>query len=282
VMAAGASLTGRPRLARVAKLGAAAAAGLSSVALIHDLGRRTRFLNMLRTFKLTSPMSVGSWILAAFGPAATVAAASDVTGIAPGIGALATAGAAVLGPPLATYTAALISNTAVPVWHDGHKQMPFVFAASAVTSAAGLGLVGAPVAEAGPARLLGVAGGVAELATERLLEERVGLAKETFKEGKAERFHKGAQALLGAGVLTSLVAKRSRLLSVVAGASLLAGSALTRFAIFEAGMASARDPKYTVVPQRKRLAARSGRATEPAGVPVPSPGGQSSEPASTD
>ena len=30
---------------------------------------------------------------------------------------------------------------------------------------------------------------------------------------------------------------------------------MTRFGIFEAGMASARDPKYTIVPQR-RLAGR--------------------------
>ncbi len=35
-------------------------------------------------------------------------------------------------------------------------------------------------------------------------------------------------------------------------ASLVAASAMTRFGIFEAGMASARDPKYTIVPQRRR------------------------------
>jgi hypothetical protein len=36
------------------------------------------------------------------------------------------------------------------------------------------------------------------------------------------------------------------------GASLMAASAMTRFGIFEAGMASARDPKYTIVPRRRR------------------------------
>lgn len=259
VVAAGAQATSRTHLARVCKLGAAASAGLSTMALIHDLGRRGRFINMLRTFKPTSPMSVGSWILASFGPASAVAAASDVTGIAPGIGTLATASAALLGPPLATYTAALISNTAVPAWHDGYKQMPFVFAASAATSAAGLGLIGAPAHERGPVRVLGVAGGLAELATERLMEERMGLAKEAFKEGKAERFHKAAQLLLGVGVAGALAARRSRALSVLAGSSLLVGSALTRFAIFEAGLVSAKDPKYTVVPQRQRLEARKSQ-----------------------
>lgn len=258
VMAAAAQVTGRRHLARAAKVGAAASAGLSTAALVHDLGRKSRFLNMLRTFKPTSPMSVGSWILASFGPAATVAAASDATGLAPGIGAVATAGAAVLGAPLATYTAALISNTAVPAWHDGHRQMPYLFAASALTSAAGLGLMTAPVQECGPVRLLGAAGAVSELAAERLLEAGVGLAKETFEQGKAARYRKAARALLAAGSITALLAGRSRVVGVAAGASLLAGSALTRFAIFEAGMASAKDPKYTVVPQRQRLEARRG------------------------
>jgi hypothetical protein len=64
VLAAGAQLTQRPRLARTAKVGAAGAIGLSLAALVHDLGRPSRFLNMLRVFKPTSPMSVGSWLLA--------------------------------------------------------------------------------------------------------------------------------------------------------------------------------------------------------------------------
>jgi hypothetical protein len=203
-------------------------------------------------------MSVGSWILASFGPASAVAAASDLTGIAPGIGAMATAGAALLGPPLATYTAALLSNTAVPAWHEGRRDMPFVFAASAVTSAAGLGLLAAPADECRPVRFLGVVAGGAELGTELLMEARMGMAAETFKKGKAERFHRAAQALVGAGVAGTLVGRRSRVLSRLAGASLMAGSALTRFAVFEAGLESARDPKYTVVPQRRRLEARRG------------------------
>src|SRR5262249_3084194 len=38
--------------------------------LIYDLGRPERFLNMLRVFRPTSPMSVGSWLLAATSSAA--------------------------------------------------------------------------------------------------------------------------------------------------------------------------------------------------------------------
>jgi len=261
VMAAGAHLSGRGELARALKIGGAVAGALSTVALIHDLGRRARFVNMLRTFKPTSPMSVGSWVLAAYAPAATVAAASDLTGIAPGIGTLATTGAAALGPILATYTAALVSNTAVPAWHDAYREMPFVFASSAVTSAAGLALVAAPLEECGPARFLGVLGAAAELGTERVMEERMGLAREAFYEDKASTYQRAARGLLGVGIVGSLAGRRSRLAGALSGAALLAGSAFTRFAIFEAGLASAADPKYTVVPQRQRLEARGGRST---------------------
>jgi hypothetical protein len=49
-----------------------------------------------------------------------------------------------------------------------------------------------------------------------------------------------------------VLGRRSRVVSALAGASLLAASALTRYGVFEAGLASARDPKYTIVPQRAR------------------------------
>lgn len=261
VMAAAAQLTGRRRLSRALKMGSTVSVGLSLAALVHDLGRRGRFLNMLRTFKVTSPMSVGSWLLSAYGPAAAAAALSDVTGLMPGAGALATAGAAALGPGVATYTAALISNTAVPAWHDAYRDMPFVFAASAVSSAAALGMIAAPVAESGPVKLLGGACGAAEVVLAQVMERRAGIAGEAFTEGKAKRFHDLGQGLLLGGVGLSVVPGRSRLLRVLAGSALLSGSALTRFAIFEAGLASAHDPKYTVVPQRERLRARGGAPT---------------------
>ncbi len=84
VLAAGAQLSGYRKLARVGKVGALGAISLSTVALIHDLGRPERFVNMLRVFKPSSPMSVGSWLLAAYGPVAGAAAVSEVTGILPG------------------------------------------------------------------------------------------------------------------------------------------------------------------------------------------------------
>ncbi len=149
----------------------------------------------------------------------------------------------------------------MPAWHDGYRYLPFVFAASAVSAAAGLGLVGAPGRESEPVLRLGVLGGVAELALEKVMEQRMGLPAEDYEEGRAKRYSRIAQAATAAGVLAAgLLGRRSRAAAAAAGAALLAGSALTRLAIFQAGLNSAKDPKYTVVPQRERLAARSAAA----------------------
>lgn len=254
---AAAQLTGRRRLARVSKLGAAAAGHLSFVGLIHDLGRRGRFLNMLRVFKVTSPMSVGSWLLAGFVPAATVSAACDITGFLPTVGALATAGAATLGPPVAAYTGALVADTAVPAWHDGHRLMPLVFAASGVSAAGGLALLGAPTDEVGPARALGAAGALAEVGLSKVMEKRMGMVEEAYHQGRAGVYMKAAEALGVAGALLAVAGRRRRGLSAVAGAALITGSAFERFGVFHAGLNSVEDPKYTVVPQRERMARRA-------------------------
>ncbi|MER7153117.1 NrfD/PsrC family molybdoenzyme membrane anchor subunit, partial [Streptomyces lydicus] len=141
VLAAGAQLTGRPALATGMKVSSLAAVSLSAAALIHDLGRPSRFANMLRVLKPTSPMSIGSWLLSGYGPAAGAAALSAVTGRLPRAGAAATATAAVLGPAVATYTAVLAADTAVPAWHGAHRELPYLFAASATAAAAGMALV---------------------------------------------------------------------------------------------------------------------------------------------
>jgi hypothetical protein len=256
VLAEGAAWTGRPGLERAARLASVAGVGLGTVALVHDLGRPSRFINMLRVLKPTSPMSVGSFILAPFAGLSTAALASNLTGRLPLLGRAAGTGAAVLGPPLATYTAALISDTAVPSWHEGHKQMPFVFAGSASSAAGGLALVLAPAAENGPARRMAVGGAALELASGELMKRRMGLAAEPYESGGSGRLMKAAEALTAVGALGSLLG-RSRPVAAVAGGCLVAGSVLTRFAIFKAGVVSAEDPKYTVVPQRERVAARS-------------------------
>jgi formate-dependent nitrite reductase membrane component NrfD len=262
VLAAGSQLSGHRELARVAKVTALGAISLSAVALIHDLGRPSRFVNMLRVFKPSSPMSMGSWLLAGYGPVAGAAAVSEMTGILPPAGTAATLGAGLLGPAIATYTAALICDTAVPAWHQGYREMPYLFAGSASGAAGGLGLLAVRPADASPARKLAVVGAVTELVAKQLLIRRLaatpglesshGLA-EPYEQGRAGAVLRAAEILTVAGLAGAVLGRRRRAVSALVGVSLLAASALTRYGVFEAGLASARDPKYTIVPQRRRI-----------------------------
>ena len=254
VLAEGASLARLPALQRIARSAAAGGAAAGTVALVHDLGRPERFLNMLRVFKVTSPLSVGSFILAPFAGLTSAALASDVTGLLPRLGRLAGIGAATLGPPLATYTAALICNTAVPAWHEAHRQMPFVFAGSGAAAAGGLAMMAAPVEQAAPARRMALAGAALELGATEVMTGRLGMVGEPYKQGRSGRLLRVARGLTAGAAGLSLLARRSRIVAALSGAAYVAGSVVTRFGIFEAGLASAKDPKYTVVPQKERLA----------------------------
>lgn len=264
VLAAGAELTGRSGLARPLKYTALGAISGSTAALIHDLGRPERFLNMLRVFKPSSPMSVGSWILMAYGPLAGVAAVTSATGWFPRIGRAATLGAGAVGPLVATYTAPLVCDTAVPSWHDGYRYMPFVFASSAAAAAGGAGLAAAPLDQSGPARRVAVGGALVETAVSSVMERRMGLSGEPYRRGVAGVFNRAARTLTLAGAAGAVLGRRSRLASALGGAALMAGSACTRLAVFHAGKQSAADPKYTVVPQRRRLAEREEAAADAA------------------
>jgi hypothetical protein len=262
VLAEGAALTGRPQLERVARLAAAGGAAAGTVALVHDLGRPERFLHMLRVFKPTSPLSVGTYILAPFSALAGAAAASQVTGLLPRLGRLAGAGAATLGPPLATYTAALVADTAVPAWHEAHRELPFVFAGSGAQAAGGLAMMLVPGDQAGPARRMALAGAAVEIvAAEGIL--RRGLVAEPYRTGRSGVLMRIARASTAAAAALTVVGGRSRVLSGLAGATYVAASLTTRFGVFEAGLASARDPKYVVVPQKERLARKRSGARGP-------------------
>ncbi len=268
LLAAGADLTGRHELRRAGRLTSLAALSASTWFLIHDLGRPSRFANMLRVFKPTSPMSMGTWILAAYGPMAGLAAASEVTGVLPagvasralpGVGRAAGVAAAGLAPLLATYTAVLLADTAVPAWHDAGRHLPFVFAGSALASGAGVGLLAAPLGQVGPARRMAVAGAAAELAATSVLEHRLGLQSEAYRSAAPARFLRLARGLAAAGAVAAVTGRRSRVLSALGGAALLAGSICTRCGVYQAGLVSAADPRFTVLPQRQRLDAGQAR-----------------------
>jgi formate-dependent nitrite reductase membrane component NrfD len=265
LLAAGADLTGRPGLRRAGRVTAAAALAGSLAALIHDLGRPARFLNMLRMLKVTSPMSVGTWIVSAYAPLAYAAAADELPaallpGPLAGLVKLAArpAGltAALIAPAVASYTGVLLADTATPTWNASRRHLPFLFAASAAAASSGMGMLAAPVADAGPARRLALAAAAADLAISAHLETSIGLAAEPLHAGRAGQLMAGARWLTAAGAAGTLLARRSRVAAAASGIALLAGSACLRFGIFEAGQASARDPKYTIAPQRDRMRAQ--------------------------
>jgi DMSO reductase anchor subunit len=256
VLAAAARGTGRDSVVKGAKVAAAGGALLSLAALVKDLGRPMRALNMLRVMKPTSPMSVGTWLLSAYAPAALIAAGSEVTGLLPAIGTTATGTAATLGPAIASYTAVLISDTAVPAWHDARREMPFVFTSSAAAAAAGVALLSCSDADATPVRRLAIGAATAELATEQLMEHRLDpVVGKAYHEGKPGQLLRASRMLSVLGAVGAAAGGRSRKVRTASGAALLASSALTRFGIFHAGMASADDPEATIGPQRARLAA---------------------------
>ena len=255
-LAAAARRAGNDRLARSANLTAGVAVSVSPVLLIHDLGRPARFLNMLRVVKPTSPMNLGSWLLTAEGTASGIASACELLGVLPRLrnGAERIAGG--LGPLLATYTGVLVADTAVPVWHEARHELPVLFAGGAAASAGAAGMLLTRPRDAGPARRLLLAGAAVEEVASAVMERRLGELGDPYRNGPAGRFARTARTLTLAGATLGAVAGRRRTAAGIGGALTLAGALCRRFAVYEAGFQSARDPRATVEPQRRRLRER--------------------------
>jgi len=251
-LALGARIAGNRPLARSSTILAAAGLTVSPVLLIKDLGRPERFLNMLRVFKPTSPMNVGTWLLSAAGTAAGAAATCEVTGRLPRLRTPAQVTAGLLGPAVATYTAVLVSDTAVPAWHEARRELPLLFASGAAASAGAAAVLCTPSSAAGPARRLMLAGAAGELANTRIMERRLGPLAEPYHTGSAGTYSKLAQAATAAGGALSLAVGRRPLLGRLAAALVLGGAVAERFAIFRAGFQSAEDPRYVVMSQQGR------------------------------
>ena len=245
--------TGRRSLARTARLGAAAAAYGGGAFLTAELGRPERFLNMLRVAKPTSPMSMGSWILAGHSGLVSAAAASEVSGLAPGIGTLAGAAAAVTGPALAAYPGVLLADTAVPAWHSAYRELPVLFAGGAMTVAGAAGLaVGAlrpDRADFEPARRLAIVGAVVESAAGYWLETGPGTDAEPYRTGGSARMLTAARFLTLGGAVAALAARRSRIAALASAALLASGGYCAKAGVLRAGKQSAADPRYVVASQ---------------------------------
>jgi protein NrfD len=123
---------------------ALATAVLGGPLLIADLGTPRRWYNMLRIFRKTSPMSIGTWVLMVFGSSSAALAAVQFAqdrGYSPGPKAeraikLVELPAALSGMAMTTYTGALLSATSTPLWAAAPRRIAAAFAASAMASGA--------------------------------------------------------------------------------------------------------------------------------------------------
>lgn len=238
----------------VAALGGAA----GSVLLIIDLGRPERFLNMLRVIRPTSPMSLGSWVLAG-AASATMGSAllANREGFLGRLGDVAGVAGALLGMPLAGYTAVLLGNTAVPVWQASRRSLPHLFIGTSVSGLAALfGLLPVELSprEEKVVERFGAVGKVVDLAAMAVVEReanRVEAVGRPLREGLSGTLWNTARGLTAASLALSLLPGRWRAKRVVGGLLGTAGALALRFAVFHAGRASTRDPRATFRRQRE-------------------------------
>jgi formate-dependent nitrite reductase membrane component NrfD len=261
---AGGTRTKRASLARTARIVSFAAMLPCPALLIDDLGTPSRFHHMLRIFKPSSPMSLGSWALTAHGAFATLIAARQLaaTGKLPLGGFLTAIPERVLtlgGFPTALtlggYTGVLLGTTSIPVWSTS-PLLGGLFMASALNTG-----VAATVAtsvltgndDPGDHAMLGpftIALGCSEIAL---------LGGFLATSGRAARplLH-GREALLLAGAVAGSVAAvaldsaamrapdRARRLNVIGAIAALIGGACLRWGIVRAGHVSAADREGTL------------------------------------
>lgn len=246
-----ARMRGMHGLAKVYKRTALAGMLVSPILLTIDLGVKHRFINMLRVFKPTSPMNVGSWLLAGLGGILGVSTLAEILDVGP----LSTATeilALPLGPLVASYTSVLISNTATPVWHEAYRELPFVFVSSAIGGAGAIGVLFAPAEQSGAAHRAMVMGDVGKLASVKIMKRNLGKTlSEPYETGKAGTLDHAATALAIAAVGLGVLGRRSRAASCAAAVLSIASGVLERFTVFQAGKQSAQDPKYVIEQQRR-------------------------------
>jgi len=224
--------------------------------LISDLGRPERFLNMLRVFKPSSPLNVGSWVLAtASGLSATSAVLSRSRGFGRRLGGLAGLGAGAIGLPLSGYTAVLLAGTAVPVWKASRRSLPMLFVASATGAACSLLEMGDfDERELTAVRRLGTAAQLSELALAKAVEKEsasVARADRPYKEGLSGTLWKASTACTVASLAVDTLTGRSRAGRIAAALVGTVGSIALRYSVWFAGRASARDPRATFDSQKK-------------------------------
>jgi polysulfide reductase-like protein len=257
VIASGAIIFHHVDLARAAMwVASIAGAILSPVLLIMDLGRPHLFLNMLRVFKHRSAMSMGAWILTAFGACAVpglialelhahqifAGTLDHVLRVAAGIFIC---GAAIFGTLLATYTGVLIGATAIPAWFLHRTQLPIHFGTAGLGCAAALlELLGHRIAAL---NFLGFyAAGVETALLIWLSVDKHGVADRAIHE------HRSGWLIRIGEILNGPLALVLRFfgLAPFAAISFLIGALVSRFGWIAVGRVSGSDPEAVFAAER--------------------------------
>ena len=242
-------------LARDARWLAAMGGALSPALLIADLGVPSRFLNMLRVFKLQSPMSVGAWTMTAFSSAAAATTFAGMLrerfGESLPLALMENAGeilSAATGLFFNNYTGVLIGATAVPVWNRNIDTLPIHFGISGLAAAVSL-LELAGHEKSAALNALGIGAALLESLEGLALEGETDEVNDPLKRGISGWITRAGVALSGPLPLLLRMASlfaapetRSRLHRNAAQA-MIVGSLLTRIGWMRAGHASALNPR---------------------------------------
>jgi formate-dependent nitrite reductase membrane component NrfD len=256
VIAFGAVLFHHFDVARTAMWVAAIASVLSPILLILDLGRPHLFINMLRVFKPQSAMSMGAWILAAFGMCVVpglvalelrtfhpfAGAIDQILRVAAGILMF---GAAIFGTLLATYTGVLIGATAIPAWFLHHRLLPIHFGTAGLGSAVSLlELLGHRIA---PLNAIGLfAAAIETVLLIWLSIDKHGVADRAIHE------HGSGWLIRISEVFTGPIPLVLRFFGAIplAAISFLLGALVSRFGWIAVGKISGRDPESVFASQK--------------------------------
>lgn len=263
ILATLADLSGRRSNRPIVRTGRYLALGgtlLSPVLLILDLKVPARWYNMLRIFRPTSAMSIGSWTLTLFGVLTGLTAVAqawhDWTGAGPARGLARVCGvpAALAGALLSVYTGTLLAATSVPLWASASRLLPARFGASAAASATSaillvLGLARTPGRVLRRLSVLALVAGIAEFALGRLGKwkwRQQGLAAPLEERplgpiSQAGSLSALAAAILQAGALTT--GRGYRPLAIAGALLALTGTFLERTAIVLGGNRSGERPE---------------------------------------
>lgn len=232
-----------------------AGCAFSGALLIYDLGKPSRFLNMLRVFRPTSPMNMGAWILS--GAGATATGALLLTGRSGRVGKLGEFlgfGAGVFGMGLATYTGVLVANSAIPIWQESRKALPILFGSSALAS---LGCTFDIFLENAEERritnVIGNVGRAVEIVAGTIMEHHASTVPRVgrpFKRGLSGVMWRSAELLTGVSLAISMLPNQTRKSRALAGLLGTAGSLLLRITVEHLGTVSARDARASFHQQR--------------------------------